>query len=142
MWGFWILLFFFVSIFSLKFCKEYLARFKLWTLSWTASLVSILILFLSLGWFESFLPMVQGSVCRLKEKKLHNMRALSFSFIGWITEDYNQGDNLSDSSEELLWGLVDIWFWRRCYMQQPCISKEVTASHQDQMTPFMIVVFF
>ena len=32
---------------------------------------------------------------------MHNMRAMSFRFIGGLTEDYNLGNSLSESSGEL-----------------------------------------
>ena len=34
--------------------------------------------------------------------KMHNMRAVSFSFIQGHTEDYSPGESLSESSEKLL----------------------------------------
>lgn len=33
---------------------------------------------------------------------MHKVRAVSFSLIWGLTEDYSPGDNLSDSHEELL----------------------------------------
>ena len=43
-----------------------------------------------------------GSMIMSTEIKTHNIKAVSFSFICGLTEDYNLGESLSDSSEELL----------------------------------------
>ena len=43
-----------------------------------------------------------GSMIMSTEIKTQNIKAVSSSFICRLTEDYNLGESLSDSSEELL----------------------------------------
>ena len=78
---------------------------------------------------------------------MQNVRAVSFSFIWGLIEDYSTGDSLSDSSEELL---------RRGGVggQHICNSGEgaraikhtaqwkIAASHEEQIFQLMILVLF
>ena len=67
---------------------------------------------------------------------MHNMRAVSFSFIGRLSEDYSPGHSCSDSSEELCQRGKERSQCIRDFGERVCVTKhtfrwKATVSHEE-----------
>ena len=78
------------------------------------------------------------------EIKTRNVRAVTFSFIGGLTEDFSPGDRISNSSEKLFqrgqgrWDVCD--FGERVHASSTQIGT--IASREEQTPLFRVLALF